>query len=47
MANVIHVMADGTIRDSIAGMVIPNGEFYIVVAAIQERRNREQRKECK
>lgn len=39
MATVIHTMADGTVRDSIEGMVIPCEEFYIVLAEIQKRYN--------
>ena len=36
--NVIHIMADGTVRDSIEGIVIPNGEFYRVLQGIAEKR---------
>lgn len=34
---IIHVMKDGTIRDSIEGVVIPPGEFYRVFNALQEK----------
>ena len=35
---IIHIMADGTVRDSIEGMVIPKGEFYKVLQGILEKR---------
>jgi hypothetical protein len=35
---IIHIMADGTVRDSIEGMVIPKGEFYQVLQGILEKR---------
>ena len=41
---VIHVMKDGTVRDSIKGVVIQNDEFYQVLAGILERKAAE---ECK
>ncbi len=34
---IIHVMKDGTIRDSIEGVVIPPGEFYRVFNMLQEK----------
>ena len=36
---VIHIMKDGTVRDSIEGIVIPNGEFYHVLRGIIEKQN--------
>ena len=43
---IIHVMKDGTVRDSVDGMVIPNGEFYQVLrGVIEKRRNHEARKD--
>lgn len=38
--NIIHIMKDGTIRDSIEGIVIPPGEFYRVYNAILEKRKK-------
>jgi hypothetical protein len=31
-------MKDGTVKDSIAGTVIPNGEFYQVLRGIIDKR---------
>ena len=33
---IIHVMADGTTRDSVAGVVIQSEEFYRVIQGIME-----------
>lgn len=38
--NIIHVMADGTIRDSVAGVVITNDQFYQVVHGIMEKQKK-------
>jgi hypothetical protein len=35
---IIHIMKDGTVRDSIEGIVIPNKEFYQVLQSITEKR---------
>ena len=35
---IIHIMKDGTVRDSIEGIVIPKGEFYQVLRGITERK---------
>lgn len=35
---VIHIMQDGSVRDSIEGIVIHNEEFYRVVNGILESR---------
>ena len=35
---IIHVMADGSTRDSIAGIVIQNEQFYEVLRGILEGR---------
>lgn len=37
---IIHIMADGSVRDSVKGMVITNDEFYRVLQRILERRNK-------
>lgn len=43
---IIHVMKDGTVRDSVDGLVIPNGSFYQVLRGIAEkRRTNEARKD--
>lgn len=38
MMRIIHIMKDGTVRDSVSGIVIPNGEFYQVLRGIIERK---------
>lgn len=38
MMRIIHIMKDGTVKDSIAGTVIPDGEFYQVLRGIIEKR---------
>lgn len=45
---IIHIMKDGTTRDSLDGIVIPNGEFYQVLRGIIEKRGvqHETRKEA-
>ena len=35
---IVHIMADGTVRDSIEGVVIQNEEFYQILRGIAERR---------
>ena len=35
--NIIHVMADGTVRESIEGIVIQSEQFYQVVNGILEK----------
>ena len=35
---IIHIMADGTKRDSIEGIVIRNKEFYQVLSGILEKK---------
>lgn len=35
--NIIHVMADGTVRDSVEGVVITNEEFYRVLQGIIDK----------
>lgn len=36
---VIHIMADGTIRDSVDGLVIKSPQFYQVLSKIQQKKN--------
>lgn len=36
---IIHVMADGSVRDSVKGMVIQNEQFYQVLQGIIEKGN--------
>lgn len=35
---IIHIMADGTTRDSVAGVVIKSDQFYQVLHGIVEKR---------
>ena len=37
---IIHIMADGTVRDSIEGVVIRNEQFYRVLNGILERQSK-------
>ena len=37
---IIHVMADGSTRDSVAGMVIQNDQFYKVLHRILSKRGK-------
>lgn len=37
---IIHVMADGSTRDSIEGVVIQNEQFYRVLQGIIEKQKR-------
>ena len=39
--NIIHIMKDGTVRQSIEGVVIPKGDFYRVLQGILENRKKE------
>ena len=38
--NIIHVMADGTTRKSVEGVVITNDQFYRVLNGILEKRKK-------
>ena len=38
--NIIHVMADGSVRDSIKGVVITNDDFYRVLQGILDRKKK-------
>lgn len=38
--NIIHIMADGTTRKSIEGVVIQNEQFYQVANGILEKRKK-------
>ena len=37
---IIHIMADGTTRDSVEGVVIKNEQFYRVLQGIGEKRKK-------
>lgn len=38
--NIIHVMADGTTRKSVEGVVITNDQFYRVLNGILQKRKK-------
>ena len=42
---VIHVMKDGSVRDSIEGVVIPNEEFYQAWRGVLEWKEEQRKKE--
>ena len=35
---IVHIMKDGSVRDSVEGIVIPKGDFYRVLQVIIEKR---------
>ena len=40
---IIHVMKDGTTRESVEGVVIKNDQFYQVLHGIVEKRKKEKK----
>ena len=44
---IIHIMADGSTRDSIEGVVIESEQFYRVVQGILEKRKKVRREKTK
>ena len=38
--NIVHIMADGSTRDSIEGIVIKNDQFYQVLHGIIEKQKK-------
>lgn len=41
MIRITHIMADGTTRDSVEGVVIKNDQFYRVLQGIAEKKKKE------
>ena len=41
LMNIIHIMADGSVRDSVEGVVIQSEEFYRVLQGVIERQSKE------
>ena len=37
---IVHIMKDGSVRDSVEGIVIPNGDFYRILQIIIEKRGK-------
>ena len=40
MMRIVHIMADGTTRDSVAGVVIKSDQFYQVLQGIIEKQKK-------
>ncbi len=36
---VTHIMSDGSVRESVEGITIPNKEFYIILNELRSKRN--------
>lgn len=36
--NVVHILKDGTVTDTVKGLVIQNAEFYEVLKALQNKK---------
>lgn len=41
-----HIMADGSVRESVEGMKIPNKEFYIILNQIRSKKNEKAKAEA-
>lgn len=39
--NIVHIMADGTVRKSVDGVVIKSDQFYQVLQGIAEKQKKE------
>ena len=39
MARIINIMADGSVRESVEGITIPNKEFYKILNQIRSKKN--------
>ena len=37
--NIVHIMADNSVRESVEGMKIPNKEFYKILNEIRSKKN--------
>lgn len=42
---VVHIMADGTVRESVTGLMIPAGNPAYRIIAAADRKDREHKKE--
>ena len=45
--NIKHIMADGSVRESVEGIKIPNKEFYIVFNELRSRKNEKKKSQVK
>lgn len=41
--NIVHIMADNSVRESVEGMKIPNKEFYIILNQIRSKKNEKEK----
>ena len=41
--NIINVMANGSVRESVKGITIPNKEFYIILNQIRSKKNEKEK----
>ena len=41
---IINIMSDNTVRESVAGLTIPNKEFYIIFNQIRSTKNEKENK---
>ena len=40
---ITHIMADGSVRESIEGLTVPNKEFYIILNQIRSKKNEKEK----
>lgn len=43
---ITHIMADGSVRESVEGMTIPNKEFYKILNQIRSKKNEREKAEA-
>lgn len=43
---ITHIMADGSVRESVEGIKIPNKEFYIILRQIRSKKNEKEKKKA-
>ena len=41
---IVHIMSDGSVRESVEGVKIPNKEFYIIFNQIRSTKNEKEKK---
>ncbi len=40
---ITHIIADGSVRESVEGITIPNKEFYIILNQIRSKKNEKEK----
>lgn len=40
---ITHIMSDGSVRESVEGITIPNKEFYIILNQIRSKKNEKEK----